>query len=307
MQGRIELLAKSKNSTAGFSSEKIARNVVRVKVPFKESQEWEWKCLLRSDAHHDNPHCIQSLERAHLEEAINYGAGIVDAGDLFCAMQGKYDKRSSKSDIRPEHLNGNYLDSLVSTAADFYEPYSRNFISIAHGNHETAIKKRHETDLTERLVSCLNDRTGSSINNGGYSGFIQYVFTSRYNKSNGTTRVINLFYYHGHGGGGPVTKGVIQTNRRATYLPDANIVLTGHVHEQWVLTIPRVRINRYGKVYHEDQVHVCAPTYKEEYEDGYGGWHVETGKPPKPLGAWWLCFFWNSRKKSIDFNLVHAK
>ena len=26
-------------------------------------------------------------------------------------------------------------------------------------------------------------------------------------------------------------------------------------------------------------------TYKEEYEDGSKGWHVERGAPPKPLGG----------------------
>jgi hypothetical protein len=26
-------------------------------------------------------------------------------------------------------------------------------------------------------------------------------------------------------------------------------------------------------------------TYKEEYQDGFSGWHVERGAPPKPLGG----------------------
>jgi hypothetical protein len=26
-------------------------------------------------------------------------------------------------------------------------------------------------------------------------------------------------------------------------------------------------------------------TYKEEYEDGHHGWHVERGAPPKPIGG----------------------
>jgi len=46
--------------------------------------------LLRSDVHHDNPKCNQDLERKHLDEAIEYDAPIIDNGDLFCAMQGKW-------------------------------------------------------------------------------------------------------------------------------------------------------------------------------------------------------------------------
>ncbi len=33
---------------------------------------------------------------------------------------------------------------------------------------------------------------------------------------------------------------------------------------------------------------VRTPAYKEEYNDGKGGWHVERGAPPKPLGGRWL-------------------
>jgi len=38
-------------------------------------------------------------------------------------------------------------------------------------------------------------------------------------------------------------------------------------------------------------VQVKLPTYKDEYGKGEGGWHIETGKPPKPLGAYWLRMF----------------
>lgn len=57
---------------------------------------WEQWVLLRSDVHHDNPKCDQKLEKKHLDQAKEYNAIIIDNGDLFCAMQGKYDKRASK-------------------------------------------------------------------------------------------------------------------------------------------------------------------------------------------------------------------
>ncbi len=31
-------------------------------------------------------------------------------------------------------------------------------------------------------------------------------------------------------------------------------------------------------------------TYKDEYVDGYEGWHTEKGRGPRPLGGWWLRF-----------------
>jgi hypothetical protein len=232
------------------------------------------------------------MEKRHLEQARERNAIIIDGGDLFCAMQGKYDPRSYKGDLKPEHKKGDYLDALVTTAADFYAPYADLFAVMAPGNHETNISKRHETNLTERLVTMLNDRTGSKIKVGGFSGWIKFQMLLF-----GQCMTINLWYHHGYGGDAPVTKGVIQTNRQAVYLPDAHIVATGHTHNEWQFPIPRLRLSNHGKVYHDEQLHLKVPTYKEEYRDGYGGWHIERGGPPKPTGAIWLRFSANKTTK----------
>ena len=53
------------------------------------------------------------------------------------------------------------------------------------------------------------------------------------------------------------------------------------------------------------------PTYKEEYIDGYGGWHVERGAAPKPIGAVWLRLFvpevFRGKDKQILFEITRAK
>lgn len=285
-----------------YSVRHVGRNVAIVDIPFERRAYWQQWFLLSSDRHHDNPKSLHWLESKHLDEARERRAGIIDVGDLFCAMQGKFDKRASKSDIRPEHQRGDYLDALVRTAADFYEPYADLFDVIGRGNHESSILKNHETDLVERLVATLGDRTGARIQAGGYGGYVRFQF------SDGEKRCSRVLkYFHGSGGGGPVTKGVIQANRRATFLPDADIVVTGHVHEQYLVEYVRERLSDRGKVYHDPQTHVCAGTYKEEYTDGFGGWHVERGAPPKPVGAWWLRFFWDRRIERVRFDLAQAR
>lgn len=226
------------------------------------------------------------MQRRHLEEAKQRDAPVIDNGDFFCAMQGKFDKRSSKSKVRPEHQQDNYLDALVDTAADFFEPYAHQLAVIGDGNHETSIKKRHETDLGERLVAVLNSRTKAGIQKCGYGSWVRFMFVD-----NNASKSIKLYRYHGHGGGGPVTKGTIQTNRRAAVY-DADIIYTGHIHEEWTLTTVRASVTNNGIPRQSRQTHICGPTYKDEYADGTGGWHVETGKPPKPIGAVWLRFRW---------------
>ena len=137
--------------------------IIEINCDFKHR-----RILLISDLHWDNPHCDRQLLKRHLDEAVAGCHDILINGDLFCAMQGKYDGRRSKGDIRPEHNNAKYLDSLVETAAEWFAPYAKNIKVIGYGNHETSILKHCETDLIERLVTLLNANTKSSIEIGGY-------------------------------------------------------------------------------------------------------------------------------------------
>ena len=72
--------------------------------------------------------------------------------------------------------------------------------------------------------------------------------------------------------------------------PDADAVITGHVHEEWRVTYCRNRVTNKGRVYHDDQIHVCSPTYKQEYDDPNSTWHSQGGRPLKPLGGTYLTF-----------------
>jgi hypothetical protein len=268
---------------------KDKRNVVEITFQIESNSNWEQWVLLRSDAHHDNPKCRWDIEKKHLEEAMAYDAPVIDNGDLFCAMQGKWDKRSNKDALRPEHASCNYLDRLVDTARDFYRPYRSVFAVLGRGNHETAILGKHETDLTDRLADSMR-RDGSPVIASGYSGWVKFKFM----RKSVVEQSLWLYHHHGFGGGGPVTKGVIQANRIGINHPDADIVLTGHTHDEWVFPIPRTRITSEGEIYHDKQYHVRAAGYKDAWGDGYGGWEVEKGMGPKALGAVWVRFYFDA-------------
>lgn len=274
-----------------WRSEATNKNVLTVRLDIADIDGWEQWFLLRTDAHHDNPDCNQDLERLHLQQAVDRNAGIIDAGDLFCAMQGKYDKRSSKNNVRPEHQTDSYLEALVDTAAEFYQPFAKNWLVMGVGNHETAIHDRHNSHLTERLVALLRAR-GSSVVKGGYTGWVRILCTFF-----GTERhSLNLWYAHGWGGGGPVTINTIQAaNRMPMMIEGADVLFTGHVHECWTAEKVRVTLSQNGNVVHKPITIVQGASYKDEYRSGEGGWHVQTGKPPKPVGAWWLRLFYRNR------------
>lgn len=272
--------------------EKVGRNVIIVRQNIV-GENWEQWYLLTSDRHHDSRDCNRELELEHLKKAKERKARVIDMGDLFDVMQGKYDPRRSYEEMRPEYVErmakdrAGYLDVIVKDAIEFYKPYANLFMVVGRGNHETAMLSHNDTDLTDRFVYGINSAAKTQILTGGFGGWVKFQFTI----GNTQHESINLKYFHGAGGGqAAVTKGVIQSNRQAVFLPDAQIVVGGHIHESWILAIPRERVSDKGVISQDLQYHVRTPTYKNDYTDGSGGWHVERGAPPKPMGGVWLRF-----------------
>ena len=249
--------------------------------------EWEGReprtFLFRSDAHHDNKQNDRELELSHLKQAQKEGHGILDFGDLFCLMEGKWDPRKTPTHAREEYLGKPYYDAVMNGAVKQYAPFADNWLMMSPGNHETSFKKQNETDPTTNLVERINERRGTSIERMPYCGWV--IFRAKCGKRNFFT--MKLFYTHGSGGGGPVTRGTIQANRRAAFAGTADMLVSGHIHERWILWYEHDRCTKQGMTYRQEQIHICLPTYKREYDEGEG-FHVERGAPPKPQGAFWV-------------------
>lgn len=283
-----------------YISSGLGRTVHEIRFD-KISKGWEQWGLLRSDAHHDNEYSDWEFEKSHLEEAKRRGAFIIDAGDVYDLMQGKYDPRKDLDMLKEEHKGTDYLDRVLKTATRDYAPYAENFCVIGMGNHESSILDRLGTNMTDRLVVELNrkleDRQSKHrVLAGGYSGWVLFRF--RIQKT--VQRMVALAYYHGSGGGAVVTRGVISTNRMAVYLPDADIVMTGHTHDQFVVPIARVRISEHGTLGNDFQYHVKTGTYKDERQDGYNGWAIQKQDgAPKIKGACWVRFYLQDAAKGI--------
>jgi len=267
----------------------VSRNVHNLHVNFSSRNGEQW-VLLASDIHLDNPKCNTKLFRKHLDQAQERNASVMIFGDLFCAMQGRNDRRGSKNSVRPSQLVGAYFDNIANEAAQFLLPYVDNIDLITYGNHETAIIKHNELDLIQRLVYQLNSEKkpeDSRVEFGGYSGWVK-ILGRRAN----TQKSLRLKYHHGAGGGSPVTKGAIQ-QQRAAAMYDADIIVQGHIHQRQVTSFMRESVNQVGKIVQQEQVHLRCPTYKDAWADGAFGWEVEKGMGPSPLGAWWLKLYWD--------------
>jgi hypothetical protein len=260
--------------------------------------EWEKYVLIQGDEHWDNPMCDRDLLKRHHEQAVERDAIILKFGDIYCAMQGKYDPRSCKDDVREEHAYGNYLDTLVDTAIDWYKPYSKQIALLTLGNHETSILKRHETNLLERLAAGLR-KNGSQTRVGGYRGWVRFQF----NQPNSRSESKRLYYVHGWGGGGPVTKGKIQFNRLAEYV-EADYLVAGHVHWKECFPVPRVSLGERNTESIKEVLMIRVGTYKDEFAKPFG-FHVERGQGPRPMGGYWLRFYY--KNKQIRHEIVSTE
>lgn len=240
-----------------------------------------FKIAMLSDIHWDNPHCDLVTLKRHLDYCKENNIKIFINGDMFCLMQGRGDRRGSKSDIRTEHNNARYLDSVVETAVEWWAPYADLLTVIGYGNHETAIIKWQETDLLQRFVDLLNYKCGTSVYAGGYGGWL--VIRQQYNGDQIITSKIK--YFHGSGGGGIVTKGAINLTRALELYEDFDVFTMGHIHENSSRNDVRDTLGHKYAVKHK-QIHLMLTgAYKEEYGDGSKGWHVERGAPIKPIGG----------------------
>jgi UDP-2,3-diacylglucosamine pyrophosphatase LpxH len=269
--------------------ERIERNIHRVQITRSQ------KFLLLSDLHWDNPKCDRELLTRHLKQAQERGAKVIINGDFFCFMQGKYDPRRNKMDILPEHNKANYIDAVIEDAVNWFAPYAKDILLVGYGNHETAIVKNLETDPLQRFVDLLNMSCNTSVQVGGYGGVVD--FKLNYIESGGRSNVV-LKYYHGFGGGGAVTKGVIQDQRMAAMMEGYDIIWMGHVHEIYHHVNVVECYDSHQKKLKLKEVHqVRTGAYKEEYGDGFGGYHIEKGRPPKPMGGYWMTLEVNVSEK----------
>lgn len=260
-----------------------APTVARMNIQYKRNKDWKFRILVTADRHLDSKYSRHQLQRKHLREAKENDWPIIDLGDVMDAMQGVKDPRGCRSALIPFLMNKDeYFDAVVNYAADFMAPYSDQFAMIGYGNHETSALRHNGTDLTRRLVKRLNER-GRPTLVGCYAGWLKLQL-----KSSRVQQSLNVWYTHGSGGSAPVTKGAINTNRRAVSYPDAHIILSGHTHDAYNIPLARERLSESGKVYDDKQLHVQVMSYKNATTGVGQGFEKEKGFQPQPTGAYWL-------------------
>lgn len=268
-------------------------NVLSRTVQAEKVDGWEVSVMVSADHHFDSVDCERDLMRYQLDQAVARGAEVVAIGDVFCAMQGKTDRRAGKPDLRPEYKVDGYLDAIVEDAARWYEPYAGAISLLTYGNHEGKVAAYTETDILRRFWREMQRAPGGEqMKLGAYAGW--YVLDLTF--PDGTVQPFRIRYHHGWGGGGPVTVGAIGAQRQRA-AADYDAYIQGHIHEKWWIDAVRETVLD-GRLVTRTVPHICAGPYKDEGRRGMG-YHVENGRPFKPLGAVWLHVYWSKRQGGI--------
>lgn len=274
---------------------KIGGNVLQMHDS-PTTRNYELKTLHLSDVHFDSKYCDRELLKKHLTENREKGGYTFIYGDIFDVMGCERDPRAKHSDIRPEYLtNGSYLDLIVEDAYEFFKDFP-NIIMMSHGNHETNIMKRHDTDVLDRLCYLLR-KHGNKTERLGYSGYI-WIVINRHASA-------KIAFHHGYGGNAPRSKGILRSQMDSLTFSDADVIVSGHDHNKLHDNNVSYYLSNKGIIKYKKRDWLKLGSYKRNSINPLeGGWEVEKGFMPKDIGGYCIDFYFkNSNKKNTPIEL----
>jgi hypothetical protein len=194
----------------------------------------EFGIQLMSDLHIGAPQVNYKLIQRELENASKSGDRICINGDVFDAIIAGDHKRFTPDSIHPRLFGRkDTLNAAIEWGVELLGPYGQWIDMVGIGNHESAVEKYHAMDPVRILIYELSkllpkEHKKHVIHYGGYTGFVDY----RIPESGKQASRWVLYYHHGSGGASPVTKGMIDFNRKDTFV-DADCIWMGHKHNRW--------------------------------------------------------------------------
>jgi len=234
----------------------------RTDIEVHELRLWDWQpqvhFVMMSDLHIDSIWFDRKSFEYDIRRARDMGAFVIVAGDIFDAMQGKYDPRRTYDEILPDLQGADYYDRLVDYAEELFAPVAERLILLGYGNHETAVREKAGTDLLQRLADRLRSKHKSPVEVGGYDGYLAVALMERDGKRVMSRRVV--YYHHGATGGAPVSVGTIEAHRQRDIM--AHIVLNGHNHRDYIKPDTMEMITTRGVRILEQRYFLRTPGYK---------------------------------------------
>lgn len=223
---------------------------------------------LMSDLHIGAPQTDYAMIQRELDDALENNDRILINGDLLDLILPKDAKRYSPESVHPRlSRRTDIVNAVIEWGVELLGPVAHLIDMLGIGNHETATTRWHSIDPTllilYELEKLAKERDPNhTIHYGGYTGFVDYRL--RAYEGRGGSRWV-LYYHHGSGGSAPVTKGLIDFNRKDVFV-DADMIWMGHKHNRLAVTVEKIRCPKAGdeldvRVVH----HVMTGAYMRTY------------------------------------------
>lgn len=249
------------------------------------ARRWLWLC---SDAHIGSAHSRMDLLQREIEKAKRLDALCLVNGDLLDLILPKDSKRYEPGALAPRLRNSpTPMNEALDWAYELLEPIAPNLMLIGMGNHEGSVEKWHSFDPISVLVQRLQT-VGSPVVHGGYAGYFRLRFQFPGVGRGGTRATLTLRYHHGAGGSAPITKGIIDLGRMASWASDADIIWIGHKHNQLHVPGRRERVSDSGTVSWHDYHTVMSGGYLDVLCGDHASYSEKANLPPQPTGGVFL-------------------
>lgn len=264
--------------------------------------------MLMSDLHLGASDTDESRIKRELEFAKANDCVVLINGD-WAELIVSGDRKRYTPNVPTEDIacSSAQVDKYIDKAAAFLKPYADNIYLIGSGNHETAIQKYHGIDPTRHLI----DRLGGDIVHGGYTGGVVISFQRAGAEKPSGCQKFQIWYHHGFGGSAPVTKGIIDYSRIASYVEGADLVWMGHAHQRTLHQTVAQRFPRQGSEFVHGSLWSLRTSHYKKYnekqidKDGYYSpdWNRERGAPPSASGGALLWLTVNDHEVKSTFQL----
>lgn len=264
---------------------------ITIRLPVARRIDWMQPVLLISDPHMDHPWADRAGILAVLDRAKAIGAPVLINGDALCLMQGPHDRRATGGMRLPAHDRPDYFDAVIDWFCQIMEPYKDIIAMYGSGNHETSIVRHHGTSPVRRICERMK------IAHGNYHGYVLFRFEAT--GKSGYRRTVRMYRHHGIGNGGKQT-GATLPLRDMRQAAEADIYWCGHTHHAGAIPTSVMQCSDAGVVAERRILSVSTPSWKNEWLRP-GGWAIERGMGPKPLGAYWLKFRYRPSDSTITY------
>jgi len=235
------------------------------------------------------PHLIRDIERINDDIYSLFFEGG-DYADWIFPSDKRFDAESFSEDVLVNDLT--QLGALVAeTIINYFKPIKKKCLGFLIGNHEfTAMNRNSQMFVHDYICRSLN------VPNMRFSGFtdVYFVYEKGFkgmkmivtNKPpQRYTSKLRVFIHHGMGGSN-TAGGKINKLKSLVDMVDADLVMMGHVHEQFTKAflklVPNYDCSEIGQ---KVTMGLITGSYLRTYAPGFTGYGEIKGYQPTTLGA----------------------